>query len=80
MRAMLKREGDVFTVQVPATMVEASGLQDGAEVDVVVRHNGLSLLRRPRITLDTILEELRMRGPPPPLEWPDDPPRGSEVW
>lgn len=77
MKARLKRVGDSFTVTVPAALVKRTGLAEGDEVEVSTRRHRL-VIEASDPTLEDLLA--RIDGPPPPGEWDDIEPRGSDVW
>lgn len=79
MKAALTRINDQLLAPVSEADAEAAGLREGDEVEVTVARTGVEV-RRPRITLADIVAELKERGPPPPLEWEDWEPVGSEIW
>lgn len=78
MQSALKRIHDELSVTLPPEAAKAAGLFEGAKVDVTV--DGTSLvIKRHKITLAEMLAEMEGKEPPP-LEWDDVEPRGSEVW
>lgn len=76
MKAVLKREGDVFTVTVPESVIDATGFREGVDLDV--RSESGRLIIRRRVDLDELLDQIE--GPPPPGVWDDIEPKGSDIW
>ena len=79
MQSALRRIDNELTITLSEEAAAAVGLHEGASVDIDIEGNSL-VIKRHRITLGEILREMEERGPPPPLEWDDVEPRGSEVW
>lgn len=78
MQSALKRIDNELSIALPAEAAEAAGLFEGAKVDVVIEGASL-VIKRHKITLAEMLAEMEGKEPPP-LEWDDWEPRGSEVW
>jgi antitoxin MazE len=76
MRAAVSKWGNSLAVRIPKEAAEAAGFQEGAALDLTIE-DGAVTLRRKRYDIKELVAA--MKGPPPPMEFEDEP-RGSEVW
>jgi antitoxin MazE len=83
MKAKIAKWGNSAAVRLPKAALEATGLQAGAEVDVVVEGRELRLkqvVRTPHYTLQELLAEMDRLGPesrPEVVDWGPD--VGAEI-
>jgi antitoxin MazE len=83
MKAKIAKWGNSVAVRLPKAALEATGLQAGAEVDVVVEGRELRLkqvVRTPHYTLEELLAEMDRLGPesrPALVDWGPD--VGAEI-
>jgi antitoxin MazE len=83
MKAKIAKWGNSAAVRLPKAALEATGLQAGAEVDVVVEGRELRLkqvVRTPHYTLEELLAEMDRLGPeqrPEVVDWGPD--VGAEI-
>ena len=76
MRAAVGKWGNSLAVRIPKEAAEAIGLRDGSPLDLSITDGALTLRPRRWDIKDLVA---RIDGPPPPLEFEDEP-RGTEVW
>ena len=76
MRTSIAKWGNSLAVRVPREAAAAAGLREGAILDLTLEGDAIVLRRRSVDIRDLVAS---IEGPPPPLEFEDDP-RGSEAW
>ena len=84
MRTLVSRWGNSLAVRLPKACLEAAGLREGAQIEIVASAGELVL--RPVLTdteaLVAALHAALARGvsPDPDPEWERAPPMGDELW
>ncbi len=79
--ATLRAVGGSVMVAIPKPLLEDLGLKADSKVKLTVE-NGRLVVESAAKPLRYELADLvaQIKGPPPPLEFKEDAPRGSEVW
>jgi antitoxin MazE len=73
------RWGNSLAVRIPQALAEQARLDEGAEVEVSVEDETLSIRRRPpRYTLDELLDQVTPENRHDETDWGE--PQGKEVW
>lgn len=76
MAVTLQKWGNSVGVRLPKPMLEQVGLEEGAQVDVLVEGDHL-VIRRKRLRLADLLAECKPENRPDPVDW--GPPVGREL-
>jgi antitoxin MazE len=77
MRARVARWGNSLALRIPSGIAEDAQLVEGSEVEVAVRDGRIVL--EPVVSLAALVARITPENLPD-LEFPDDAPRGGEVW
>jgi antitoxin MazE len=82
MRSQIRKWGNSLAVRIPGDLARESGVAEGSEVYVVAKRGRIIVTPTKQVSLPELIRAISDENLPDPSGdvWPDDPPRGREVW